>query len=144
MREALGGRVRIERLERGGPDTPFMAGDGRGMMAWPVVGESFEYLHVVEFAAPGVRRGLHLHAAHEESFLLFRGSLRVAFSLAESEGAEVVELEAGDLVRMAPGVAHALESLSPALTVHVGRGSHPIHDTLPVPGLAAFLRPAAD
>jgi len=138
-RDLLEGKVSITRLRRGGPDAPFLSEDRRGLVAWPLVGGAAEYVHVVEFAAPGVRRGLHAHPEHEESFLVFRGALRLAVAWPIGARPVVLEVEEGDLVRMVPGVAHALRSLGPALTVHFGVGANPLVDCVPAQELAEWL-----
>lgn len=128
MREYLEGRVRVVSLGREAVEGRFRARDARGEVAWPVVGESFDYMHVVEFAHEGARRAFHVHREHEEHIYVVSGVLRV---LAGYPGAEPValDLSGGDLVYLAAGVAHGLVAREPALAVSYGRGSNPLEDT---------------
>jgi mannose-6-phosphate isomerase-like protein (cupin superfamily) len=138
-RDYLGAEVQVRRLGPASGGGRFMAEDIRGRVAFPVVAEPFEYMHIVEFARAGVRRGLHAHPHHEEHFLVFRGELRLAARSASSRETVLIELTEGHLVRMAPGVAHALESCGPGTSVHFGRGSNPITDTIQVPELGVLF-----
>lgn len=133
MRSYLDGGLTIETLGADAAAGPFRAEDARGAVAWLVCGEPYSYLHAVELNAPGVRRGFHVHPGHHENLYVFSGSLR----LIASRGAERVDLSlaAGDLVGLAPGVAHGLIAETPALVVSFGRGSDPLADTLARPDL---------
>lgn len=133
MRSYLDGGLTVEVLGGDAGAGPFRGGDARGAVAWLARGEPFAYLHAVEFAGPGVRRGFHAHLEHREHLYVFSGSLHL---LAEA-GGERVELtvEAGSLAVFAPGVAHALVALAPTFAVAFGNGSDPIRDTVPRPDL---------
>ena len=133
MRSYLDGALTVEAL---GGDTgagPFRAGDARGGVAWLARGEPFAYLHAVEFAAAGVRRGFHAHLGHRERLYLVSGRLRL---LASHGGAAVdIMLQAGDLATFAPGVAHGLIAETPAFVVSFGSGTDPIEDSVACPEL---------
>ncbi|HEX5727175.1 MAG TPA: hypothetical protein VFX98_16980 [Longimicrobiaceae bacterium] len=130
----LDGWVRVERLGRERVDGRFRGGDLRGEVAWVASGHPYEYLHVIAFAAAGVRRGFHRHTAHRETLYLFQGALRF---LARRPGHPrlELELEAGDLVTLAPGVAHGFVARTPSLAVAMGTGSDPVEDCVAVPEL---------
>jgi dTDP-4-dehydrorhamnose 3,5-epimerase-like enzyme len=108
--------------------------DARGEVAWPSIGEPTEYVHVIDFASPGVRRGFHRHTAHRERLYLFRGALLALARAGQGPVAEI-HLTSGDLVTFAEDVAHGFIALEPTFAVALGTGSNPLHDTLPVPGL---------
>lgn len=133
MRSYLGGALTIETLGGDATAGPFRAGDARGAVAWLARGTEFGYLHAIEFAASGVRRGFHLHAGHQEHFYVFSGAIRLVARLAD-ETVDVT-LQAGDLAVFCPGVAHGLVSESPAIAVAFGNGTDPVGDTVPVPDL---------
>lgn len=133
MRSYLDGALTVESL---GADTgagPFRAEDARGRVAWLARGEPFAYLHAIEFAAPGVRRGFHAHPGHRERLYLFSGTVRL---YAGHAGAVAdVLLQAGDLATFVPGVGHGLVSETPAFAVAFGEGTDPIADSVPRPDL---------
>jgi dTDP-4-dehydrorhamnose 3,5-epimerase-like enzyme len=137
MTSHLDGAVTIESVGTSSADGLFRASDARGEVAWPAVGERSDYLHVIEFAEAGVRRGFHAHPGHRERLYVFRGALRVLVHAAE--GGDTVELRvaAGELIRMEPGVAHGFVALEPTLAVAMGTGSNPLEDTVPTPELGA-------
>jgi quercetin dioxygenase-like cupin family protein len=134
----LDGWVRVERLGRERVDGRFRGGDLRGEVAWLASGHAYEHLHVVEFAAAGVRRGFHRHVAHRETLYVFTGALRC---LASRPGRARLErlLEAGDLVTMAPGLAHGFVAREPSIAVAMGTGSDPVEDCVAAPELAEGL-----
>lgn len=136
-RSWLDGALVVERLGGSADAGRFHTADARGAVAFLARGEPFEHLHVVEFREAGVRRGFHLHRRHREELYLFLG--RVELVARTTEGGETVrvELEAGDLATFAPGTAHGLVSLEPAVAVAMGTGTDPIGDTVAVPDLGA-------
>ena len=133
MQSYLEGELTVRQLGGDPSAGPFRAGDARGAVAWLARGEAFHYLHAVEFAEAGVRRGFHVHPNHTEHFYVFTGSLRL---LARTDG-EIVDviLSAGDLAVFNPGVAHGLIAQEPTVALAFGNGADPIHDTLPAPDL---------
>jgi quercetin dioxygenase-like cupin family protein len=133
MESYLDGAVTVEELGGDSAAGIFRASDARGAIAWLARGGTYEYLHVAEFAEAGVRRGFHVHANHTEHLYVFLGSLRL---LARKDGQTVdLELSAGHLAVLGPGVAHGLIAREPAVAVILGHGSDPIHDVRPVPDL---------
>jgi quercetin dioxygenase-like cupin family protein len=129
----LDGAVTVEVLGGDSAAGLFRAEDARGGVAWLARGEPYTYLHVVEFRAPGDRRGFHVHAGHRERLYVFSGTVRL---LASHEGERIdIPLAAGSLAILAPGVAHGLIAGTPAILASFGSGTDPIHDTAPVPDL---------
>jgi quercetin dioxygenase-like cupin family protein len=132
-RSYLGGALVVEALGGNTGAGLFRAQDERGRVAWLARGEPFAYLHAIEFAAPGVRRGFHAHAGHRERLYLFSGTVRL---LAGHGGSTVdITLQAGDLATFAPGVAHGLVAQTPAFAVAFGDGTDPIDDCIACPEL---------
>jgi quercetin dioxygenase-like cupin family protein len=133
MRSYLEGALTVEALRSDSAAGLFRAEDARGGVAWLSRGEPFDYLHAVEFNAPGVRRGFHVHRGHHERLYVFSGAIRL---LAAHGGATVdVTLRAGDLATFPPGVAHGLVAEAPAFAVSFGSGTDPITDCVPCPEL---------
>jgi quercetin dioxygenase-like cupin family protein len=129
----LDGGLTIQALGANTGAGPFRGEDARGSVAWLARGEPFAYLHAIEFAAPGVRRGFHAHPGHRERLYLFSGAVRL---LAGHAGATVdLLLQPGDLVTFAPGVAHGLIAETPAFAVAFGSGTDPIADCIACPEL---------
>ncbi|HLM68756.1 MAG TPA: cupin domain-containing protein [Longimicrobium sp.] len=133
VRSYLDGVLTVEALGADSAAGLFRAEDARGGVAWLARGEPFQYLHAVEFNAPGVRRGFHAHGGHRERLYVFSGTLRL---LAAHAGVTVdVTLRAGDLATFSPGVEHGLIAESPAFAVSFGTGTDPITDSVPCPHL---------
>jgi quercetin dioxygenase-like cupin family protein len=133
VRSYLDGGVTVEVLGGDSAAGLFRAGDARGGVAWLTRGEPFHYLHVVEFRAPGDRRGFHVHQGHDERLYVFSGTLRL---IAEHKGEKAdLLLEAGSLVTFLPGVAHGFVAESPVIAVSFGSGTDPMTDTTPRPDL---------
>ena len=135
MTTYLDGRVTVETLGRDPTAGRFHTGDDRGAVAWLARGEGYDYIHVIEFARAGVRRGFHAHPDHTESLYVFSGTLRMLAR--EAEGGETVriDLHAGEMATFAPGVAHGFEALEPSVAIALGRGGDPFDGTVPVPDL---------
>lgn len=138
-RSWLGGALVVERLGETADAGRFHTADARGAVAFLARGSAYEHLHVVEFREAGVRRGFHLHRGHREELYLFQGRVELVARAAEGGETVRVELRAGDLATFAPGTAHGLVSLAPAVAVAMGTGTDPIGDTVPVPGLGDGL-----
>lgn len=134
-RSWLGGALVVERLGATADAGRFHTADARGAVAFLARGGAYEHLHVVEFREAGVRRGFHLHRGHREELYLFLGRVELVARTAGGGETVRVELEAGDLATFAPGTAHGLVALEPAIAVAMGTGTDPIADTVPVPGL---------
>ncbi len=133
MQSYLDGAVRVEVLGGDAAAGLFRGGDARGGVAWLSRGESFAFLHVVEFRAAGDRRGFHVHGGHDERFYVFSGAVRLLAAVG-GERAEIV-LSQGSLASVAPGVAHGFIAETPALAVSFGSGTDPMLDSAPAPAL---------
>jgi len=133
VRSYLDGGLTVEVLGADAAAGRFRVEDARGDVAWLARGEPFDFLHAISFSGPGVRRGFHLHAGHQERLYVVSGTLR----LIAGSGGETVDLtlEPGTLATFAPGVAHGLIAQSAALAVSFGGGTDPIADTTPCPWL---------
>lgn len=70
--------------------------------------EAFRYLACLELRA-GTVRGNHLHRQRHERFYLISGAATLHFLDPASGGRARLELLPGDLVQVAPGIAHALQ-----------------------------------
>src|SRR5262245_2753772 len=70
--------------------------------------EPFRYLAFIELKA-GSARGNHYHNAKDEWVYLIRGSVSLEVQEVTGGPRESIPLIAGDLVRIPPGVAHALK-----------------------------------
>jgi dTDP-4-dehydrorhamnose 3,5-epimerase-like enzyme len=134
-RSYLEGLVSVERLEREPSDGRFRTADERGAVAWLARGRRYDYIHVIEFAREGVRRGFHAHAGHTETLYVFSGRLRTFARQAEGGETVTMALEAGDLATFAPGTAHGFEALEPTIAVALGTGDDPVSGTIAVPDL---------
>lgn len=134
-RSYLGGAATVRRLGGAGEGERFRAADARGAVAWLARGTPVAYVHAIEFAAAGARRGFHVHAAHAETLYLFSGALDV---ILRRDGETMrLDLAAGDLLAMAPGVAHGLIAREPSFAIALGDGSDPVIDVTAVPDLDA-------
>ena len=70
------------------------------------------FIAYLEFlVGAGRARGNHVHARRAESIYLVRGRLRARWADVSSGEREERVLKAGDLVHVAPGVAHTYEAL---------------------------------
>ncbi len=114
----LGGRVTVRRLPvvDGAPKTPITTG-GRirmpaGEFAQVSNGEDVRFVAYLEFRhEPGLSRGNHFHAKKSEALYVVTGRLRARFADPETREQVGLELAAGDLVRVATGIAHGYEAL---------------------------------
>jgi dTDP-4-dehydrorhamnose 3,5-epimerase-like enzyme len=137
MTTYLDGAVTVERLGREPVDGRFRSADERGAVAWLARCRRYDFVHVIEFARAGVRRGFHAHAGHTESLYVFSGRLRMLARGAGGGETLAMELEAGDLATLGPGVAHGFEALEPAIAIALGTGEDPVGTTVAVPDLAS-------
>lgn len=109
----LAGKVRKQSLPvlgAGGPDAPTLKRLRlpQGELAqFYDANEPVRYLAFLELR-PDTVRGNHLHRVKEEFLYLVQGELQVIVEDPESGQRELVELVAGDLVTIQPGVAHAM------------------------------------
>jgi uncharacterized RmlC-like cupin family protein len=83
---------------------------------------------------PGVETGWHHHGTHESYIYVLSGQARMEFG---PGGAEVVYSEAGDVIRVAPGVIHREITVgdrpSEAIIFRVGMGEVTVNTDGPEP-----------
>lgn len=72
--------------------------------------EGIRYLAYIELRA-GTVRGNHWHRVKEEQIYVISGELRLIVQERESGERVSIQLQPGDLVLIAPGVVHALETV---------------------------------
>src|SRR5205814_4185403 len=68
----------------------------------------------------GSIRGNHWHKVNQEHIYVIAGELLLAAREVASKSAVSIKLVAGDLVVIAPGVAHALKTIAPGQAVEFG------------------------
>jgi len=100
----------------GRPEAPVTDG-GRivlpaGEFAQIANGEEARFIAYLEFlVGEGRSRGNHVHARRAEALYVVRGRLRARWADVASGEREEQVLKGGDLVHVAPGLAHAYEAL---------------------------------
>jgi mannose-6-phosphate isomerase-like protein (cupin superfamily) len=82
--------------------------------------EPVRYLAFLELRDGGVR-GNHYHESKEEFIYLIQGELQLVAEDIHSRAREIVALQAGDLVVIQPGVAHALRTVKSGQAVEFSR-----------------------
>lgn len=137
VRTYLGGAVTVEALAGDAAAGRFRSADARGEVAFAARGEAFQHLHLVSFAAAGVRRGFHAHPAGTERLYVFSGAVDLLARAADGGETLSIVLFPGDLVTFAPGTAHGFVARGPAVCAAFGTGPDPLGDTVAVPDLAA-------
>lgn len=98
------------------PATPILDGVRIRMAAGEAApifnGTPFRFVGYLEFLPDtGAWRGNHWHEKKHESFYVIRGRLRGVFEDLDTGERETLELEAGDLLEIAPRCAHAFAAL---------------------------------
>ncbi len=73
--------------------------------------EGIRYLAYIELRA-GTVRGNHWHRVKEEQIYVISGELRLIVQERESGERVSIQLQPGDVVLIAPGVVHALETVA--------------------------------
>lgn len=81
----------------------------------------------------GTLRGNHRHERKQESLYLMSGSATVHALDPESGERAVVDLQPGDLIRVAPGIAHALVVHASGMAVEFAPEPFDPADTKPFP-----------
>jgi len=119
----LGGKVTKRTLPvvegRPGPEAPRLK---RLMLAQGELSQIFDsdkgvlYLAVVELRAGGTR-GNHFHRFKDEGVYVISGQARLAAMDPETNGRVDLDLVAGDLALIVPGVAHALQTVASGFAV---------------------------
>jgi dTDP-4-dehydrorhamnose 3,5-epimerase-like enzyme len=137
MGSYLDGAVTVETLGRDARDGRFRAEDERGAVAWLARGRRYDFVHVIEFAAAGVRRGFHAHDAHTESLYVFSGRVRMLARKADGGETLSIDLAAGEMAMFEPGVAHGFEAMEPTIAIALGTGEDPFEGTVSVPDLGS-------
>ena len=108
----------------GPPATPVLTG-GRirmpaGEFTQVLNGDVARFVALLEFrVGDGLSRGNHVHERKSESLYLASGRLAATFT--DLDSGERIErvIEAGDLVYVAPRLAHAYRALEPSLAVEL-------------------------
>lgn len=135
-RTFLDGRVTVQVLT---PDNDqagrFSKADERGRISVLVRESPRNFVELAEFKHPGTRRGFHLHRKYQEELFVVSGSLTVITEDEASGNHAEFEMAAGDLLQIAPGVAHGFIAQQPSLVVVTGNLTDPFKDREPVPNL---------
>ena len=79
-------------------------------------GTAFRYLACLELRE-GTERGNHLHRRKQEAFYLLSGAVTLFAQDPQQEDRVEIPLQAGDLVFIAPGIAHGLRVLQSGFAV---------------------------
>lgn len=108
----------------GAPATPVTTG-GRirmpaGEFTQVLNGDVARYVALLEFKlGPGLSRGNHYHEKKSETLYVVSGRLAATFVDVDTGERVERELAPGDLVRMAPRLAHTYRALEPAFAVEL-------------------------
>jgi hypothetical protein len=87
--------------------------------------EGMRYIAAIQIL-PGKTRGNHFHRAKQETLYILEGKILLAFALPESQEVSEpasalapvqLELGQGALVRIQPGIAHALKGIEPGYAI---------------------------
>lgn len=125
----LGGAVSFDKLSSKADEKGrFRGGDERGEVAVFLSNLPVEYVEYAEFSGEGVKRGFHYHAAYTEHVYVLKGRLVFVGSLVGGEGRIEISVSAGDLLTIAPGVAHAFMSCEKSAIIAAGHGENPFVD----------------
>ncbi|MBX3746798.1 MAG: cupin domain-containing protein [Verrucomicrobiae bacterium] len=85
--------------------------------------EAVHYLAVLELQAGGVR-GHHVHQRKRESLYLISGAVTLLAEDPADRQRIALDLHPGDLARIEPGVAHALQTVTPGWAIEFA--PHPL------------------
>jgi quercetin dioxygenase-like cupin family protein len=136
-RQFVDGRVLVTSIAAGaapGKGLRRVLNDSRGEFALFLRGACAESAEYVEFTA-GTTRGNHVHSLMTERVYVARG--RVQLTVASVDGDQhgspsTIELLSGDLVEIAPNIAHAFFASEASTIVSLGFGADPFDDRRPV------------
>jgi quercetin dioxygenase-like cupin family protein len=135
-RTFLDGRVTVQALT---PDNDlagrFSKADDRGRISVLVRESPRSFVELAEFLHPGTRRGFHLHRTYQEELFVVSGYLTVVVEEDASGNHAEFEIGAGDLLQIAPGIAHGFIAQEPSLVVAMGNQADPFKDREPTPNL---------
>jgi mannose-6-phosphate isomerase-like protein (cupin superfamily) len=90
--------------------------------------EPVRYIAFIELREGGVR-GNHYHKMKEEFIYLIQGEVQLVVEDDASKSRETVQLAAGDLAILQPGVAHALRTLRPGQALEFSKLRFDPNDT---------------
>ncbi len=94
--------------------------------------EGMQYIAMVELRA-GAIRGNHFHRIKQEWMYVFSGSVRLTVSELDNSARETVLLEAGDLVFIPAGIAHAIRTIEPGQALEFAAARFDAADVHPFP-----------
>ncbi|MBX2811965.1 MAG: hypothetical protein KTR25_09145 [Myxococcales bacterium] len=127
-KEHLSGKVVIETLGEKDEKGRFRGGDHRGEVAMIVAGSVMEYVELVEFKE-GTTRAFCYHEEFIKSLYVINGPVVAALAVVDSPLERLeVELSAGQILTINPGVAHAFLALGRSWVLSMGKGSDPFVD----------------
>lgn len=106
----------------------FRNSDERGEVAMIVTKGNLEYVELAEFADKGVKRGYHYHTMYTERLYVISGQLYLAAEMLETKEKALIGINAGDVITIMPGVAHAFVSVRKSLVLSMGSGADPFAD----------------
>lgn len=132
----LDGRVTVQTLAEDNDQAGrFSKADDRGRISVLVRESPRTFVELAEFKHPGTRRGFHLHRIYQEELFVVSGSLVVVVEEEASRNHAEFEMAAGDLIQIAPGIAHGFIAQEPSLLVAMGTFADPFKDREPTPNL---------
>lgn len=102
--------------------------DDRGEVAMLLAGTRVDHIEFAEFNDAGIKRGFHFHNEYHEKFYVISGSLTVSATHLESGENRIFNIKSGDIMTIAPGIAHAFLSLEKSHVLSMGTGAAPFID----------------
>ncbi len=106
--------IRVFHRDDVAPSLPMISADAR-LLAWPGIGAMMANMNCVVLQ-PGEANVRHVHADSEDTIYIVAG--RGTVQNADTD--QVLEFEAGDVVHVPPGVAHAVRADRGERIVSVG------------------------
>ncbi len=110
------------------PETMARYEDERGVLTVVCDGPTINFIEVVTFAEPGVVRGNHYHADYFEHAYVQSGSVEVTLRCAADSAERVVQVEAGELLRIEPETVHTFVAKEQSVVICFGSGASPSID----------------
>lgn len=106
----------------------FITSDERGIVSLFISNDPVEFVEYAEFKNKGVKRGFHYHKNYTEYIYVSSGKLLfVGKAVKSGESVELIA-ETGDLLTIAPNIAHGLLSLKASSIIAAGKGENPFKD----------------
>jgi len=132
----LGSKVIIESLPIGGPDeAERRIYSEKGEMAQIInrEGDSFRQIVYWDIDSPrsGVDRGHHYHQKKTDRLYVISGEVELLLEDPQTGERATVKLDTGDRVLIAPGIAHAVRSLTYAQVLEYALDPYDPADTYP-------------